>query len=396
MNPTRFCVVCVDGAADEPVGGLDGRTVLEAAATPNLDALVRAGRLGMMRTIPAGLPASGDVAMLSLAGYDPRGGYTGIGPLEAAALCMRLKPREVVLRCDLVTIADGLLVDANGGDIPTEQASALMAELNTRLSSAGAVFETVAGSHHLLRLRDMSDAATKTLPPFQIEGEAVQRHAPRGPGAARLVELMQQAGDVLAAHDVNTVRRDLGENPANAIWLWGGGPFPRWPRFRQRFGIGAAAVGNALFFKGIAKMVHWAYVPAPRDGAAETASLAHAALQALADHAMVVVHAGMVDEASLAGDIDAKQRAIEMIDRDLIGPLADRLGGFHRWRLLVASSLMSSVERRRHSDDAVPFCMCGAGISAGGQADRLTERAASSSDLQIEFGHELMEFFLRT
>src|SRR5438445_3735792 len=121
----RKYVVCVpDGASDEPLVELGGRTPLEAAAMPTLAALARRGEVGRAAVIPQGLPPGSDVGNMAILGYDPAAFHTGRAPIEAAALGLRLRPDQVAYRCNLVTIGDdGTMLDFAGGHPSSEQAA---------------------------------------------------------------------------------------------------------------------------------------------------------------------------------------------------------------------------------------------------------------------------------
>ena len=107
----KYAIIVPDGAADEPLEELGGKTPLEAAETPNLDRIGATGRLGLVRTVPDGFTPGSDVAQLSVLGYDPLRYYSGRAPLEAAAQGIRLGLDDWVFRCNLVTIVDGLMAD---------------------------------------------------------------------------------------------------------------------------------------------------------------------------------------------------------------------------------------------------------------------------------------------
>ena len=128
-------VVCVpDGASDEPVPDLGGRTPLEAAAMPNLAKLAARGEVGRAATIPAGMPPGSDVGNLSILGYDPAVHHTGRAPIEAAAMGLKLRPDQVAYRCNLVTVsADGNMVDFAGGHPTSEQAAEVVEALEAEL-----------------------------------------------------------------------------------------------------------------------------------------------------------------------------------------------------------------------------------------------------------------------
>ena len=118
---TKYAIIVPDGAADEPLEELGGKTPLEAAETPNMDRISTAGRLGLVRTVPEGFEPGSDVAQMSLLGYDPLRYYSGRAPVEAAARGIRLGMDDWVFRCNLVTIADGLMADHSAGHISTEE-----------------------------------------------------------------------------------------------------------------------------------------------------------------------------------------------------------------------------------------------------------------------------------
>lgn len=118
----KFAIVIPDGCADEPQAALGGRTPLEAARTPAMDALAAAGVVGRANHVPASLPAGSDVANLSLLGYDPLAHFTGRAPLEAAARSIQLGPNDLAVRCNLVTIEQQTMRDFTAGHISTDEA----------------------------------------------------------------------------------------------------------------------------------------------------------------------------------------------------------------------------------------------------------------------------------
>ena len=102
----KYAVVLCDGMADYPVEALGGKTPMEVAKKPNIDALASRGEVGLVRTVAAGLKPGSDVANLSVLGYEPAVYYSGRSPLEAASIGIDLKDTDVTLRCNLVTLSD--------------------------------------------------------------------------------------------------------------------------------------------------------------------------------------------------------------------------------------------------------------------------------------------------
>src|SRR5256885_17169454 len=136
----KYAIIIPDGAADEPLPQLGGKTPLEAARTPNMDAIAASGRIGLVRTIPEGFESGSDVATMCLLGYDPAVYHTGRAPLEAAAQKIPLSPSDWVFRCNLVTIVDGIMKDHSAGGITNAEAQKLLGELSRALKLPGFEF----------------------------------------------------------------------------------------------------------------------------------------------------------------------------------------------------------------------------------------------------------------
>ncbi|MBE3069442.1 MAG: phosphoglycerate mutase, partial [Planctomycetes bacterium] len=237
----KYVIVIPDGAADRPSEVLNGRTPFEVARLPHMNRIAAEGRLGTVQTVPAGLSPGSDVAILSLLGYNPEEIYTGRAPLEAVAKGIALGPDDWVFRCNLVTTGDDEMVDYSAGHITTPEAAVLVQALQERLGSDTLTFYSGVGYRHLVVIKG-DTFKVKTVPPHDIMGSPLKKHLPKGKNAARLKDLMVASRDVLAEHPINKVRRDLDENPATQIWLWGQGRRPALDSFAGRWGLRGAAV----------------------------------------------------------------------------------------------------------------------------------------------------------
>jgi len=194
----KYVIVLGDGMADYPLEELKGKTPLESAVTPNLDRLAREGAGGRLKTIPSGMRPGSDVANLSILGYNPARYYTGRGPLEAASLGISLEDDEIAFRCNLVTVADKLLVDYSAGHISSREGAVLIALLEERLGGQGIRFYPGKSYRHLLvvkeQLLEEGHGSLKTVPPHDITGRHYQPHLPRGRGSRFLRDLIVQSG----------------------------------------------------------------------------------------------------------------------------------------------------------------------------------------------------------
>jgi 2,3-bisphosphoglycerate-independent phosphoglycerate mutase len=376
-------VVCVpDGAADEPVPELGGRTPLEAASLPNIAALAARAELGLAATIPEGMAPGSDVGNLSILGYDPARYHTGRAPIEAAAMGLELADDQVAYRCNLVTIGDdGTMVDFAGGHPTSDEAAAVVAALQDAFGGDGISFHPgVQYRHILLAPQEWADA--RCVPPHDLTGKTAVE--PSGPAAGRLRALMDASREI------------VGPSPlaANQIWLWGQGRRPQLPSFAETRGVTAALVSAVDLVRGLGAL---AGIPAiPVEGATGWYDTNYegkrdACLQALADGAdAFVIHVEASDEAGHAGDVGAKVEALENWDRRIIGPLVEGLEELGPWRLLMMPDHPTPLVTRTHTSDPVPFLLVDSGSAGTGGA--YTE--AATRQFPPVQGHTLMSRLL--
>jgi 2,3-bisphosphoglycerate-independent phosphoglycerate mutase len=394
---TKYAIIVPDGAADEPLEQLGGKTPLEAADTPNMDEVCRRGRLGLVKTVPDGFEPGSDVAQMSLLGYDPHQYYRGRAPVEAAARDIPLKQTDWVFRCNLVTVADGKMADHSSGHISTEEGVALIRALASEIHDPRLELHTGVSYRHLLVCRDM-DFDVRTYPPHDFIGTPVEKILPRGKGADLLLDLMSLSQKIFATHEVNRVRADLGENQASSVWFWGQGRQVYLESFHKRYGLPGAAITAVDLVRGLAKLVGFDLIQVPgATGFVDTnyAGKGAAAVEALERYDVVFVHVEAPDEASHAGNAQMKLKAIEEVDKHVVGPLLKAIEKYDTWRILVLPDHPTNVKGGAHSAQPVPFAMCGTGLD--GILDlRFSEKDAAASGFKIEKGCELMEYFLRS
>lgn len=394
----KYALILPDGAADEPVKELDGQTPLQAARTPNMDWISSNGRIGTVRTVPEGFLPASDVATLSVIGYDPHRYYTGRAPLEAAAQHLAVGSDDLVFRCNLTTIIDGMMVDFSAGHIAQAEAEALIEALNHGLADERIRFHAGVMYRHLMLLKKASKFDCSCTPPHDIPGQPIAKHLPRGKDAELIRDLMLRSGEILENHQVNQIRRDLGESPATSIWLWGQGNMPDLPDFESRFGVRGACITAVDLIRGIATLVGWAllqvegatgYLDTNYKGKGEQA------VAALDKYDLITVHIEAPDEAGHSGDAQAKVQAIERIDEHVVGPVLEKLKDFPKWRVLLLPDHPTPVAKRTHTAVPPPFCMAGSDVPHVRGAS-FSEISAENGDLHIETGHDLMEYFLQS
>ena len=394
----KYAIIIPDGAADEPLEELDGLTPLAAAHTPNMDLIAREGRQGLVRTIPKGFESGSDVAIMSLLGYDPKIYHTGRAPLEAAAQHIPLSPTDWVFRCNLVTVADGIMKDHSAGGIGNAEAQRLISDLSHGLTAPGFEFFTGVSYRNLLVYRGSQAFNVTTRPPHEIPDEPIAKHLPRGQGSEILRKLMSESAEMLADHEINQVRRQTGHNPATQIWLWGQGHAPNIPTFQQRFGVNPGCMITGVdLLRGLAVLLGWDVHEVPGMTSfhdTDYAGQGRETAKMLDKYDLVFSHIEAPDEASHQADWKTKVEAIEHIDKHIVGPVLEKLRTFDEWRILVMPDHPTNISTRKHGYAPSPFAMAGTRVTSVLKGD-FNEKNAAASDLHIEHGHELMEYFLR-
>jgi len=393
---SKYVIIVPDGAADEPIEQLDNKTVLEVAETPNMDRISAEGRQGLACTVPKGMEPGSDVAQMSLLGYDPRQYYSGRASIEAVAQNVNLSSKDWVFRCNLVTIADDKMVDHSAGHISTEEAAELIRELNEQLGSKQIRFYPGVSYRHLVVFKGV-DFDVQTYPPHDYIGTPKDKILPRGKNSEILIDLMARSNQLFSNHDINKVRADLGENPASSIWLWGQGKKTQMESFEKRFGIKGAAITAVDLVRGLAKLIGFELINVPgATGFVDTnyEGKAAAAAEALSKYDLVFVHIEAPDEASHVGNLEMKKKAIEQIDKYVVGPLLAALEKYNVWRILVLPDHPTPLRSCAHSSEPVPFAMAGAGVT-GVLHKPFSEANAAESGFRIENGFEIMEYFLK-
>jgi 2,3-bisphosphoglycerate-independent phosphoglycerate mutase len=393
----KYVLIIPDGAADEPIELFGGKTVFEAADIPNIDNISKLGRLGLVQTVPEKMPPGSDVAMMSLLGYDPKRYYTGRAPLEAVAMNIALEPTDWVFRCNLVTIADNKMADHSAGHISSPEGARIIDDLNKAFGSDKIKFYPGVSYRHLCVIKGM-EFDVYTEPPHDIIGQPAAKNLPRGKNAELLTDLMAKSCELLAEHEINKIRKDLGENPVSSIWLWGQGKKASMDSFQSRFGLRGTTITAVDLVRGISKLIGFDLIKVEgATGFADTNynGKAQAAIDALEKYDFVFIHIEGPDEAGHAGNAELKKLAVERIDKYVVGPVYNALQKYDGWRMMVMPDHPTPCKGQAHTGGPVPFAMAGTGVSPL-HAKPFTENFAAQSGLKIEKGYELMEYFLKS
>lgn len=395
----KYLLIVLNAISDHPVEELEGKTPLEVSRLPNLSFLARQGKVGQTRALEDYWETSSEAAFFATLGYDPKQSFPGPGPLEAANLEIKIEPNEVAFRMNLVTEYNGSLVDPTAGNISTREARALLTYLNKKLASDFARFFVGNLYRHIAILKDshgLSALSAKTFSPEEAVGKPLKNFLPKGPGEELLKKLMYDAKLLLQDHEINQVRVDLGENPANMVWLWGQGTAPKLDRFSERFGLSGALVAGIEYAKGIGRLAGLTVmeVSGATGGLATNYEKKGKALwEALEEKDFVCVNVRACEEASRYGDLKAKIEALEQIDAHVLSKAREYYETNRETRILITGTQTFSTQMRRPVRDAVPFVLAGKNVMTD-ENERMTEHTAKLSSFRVEKRTDLINLLL--
>ena len=360
----KYVIVLGDGMADEPIDALGGKTPLEAANTPAMDALASMGELGMVQNVPPSMAPGSDVANLSVLGYDPKLYYTGRSPLEALSVGVQMEPDDIVFRCNLVTLTEEepypekTIVDHSSSEISTADADILMDSIREHFNSGEFQFHTGTSYRHIMIWKH--GRVSQLEPPHDHLERVIGPYLPQ---EACLRRFMEESFDILNNHPLNVQRAKEGKHKANSLWYWGAGTRPSLPNFTEKTGLKGAMISAVDLLKGIALGAGMLVCQVPgATGSIDTnwEGKAQAALQALLKDGcdFAYVHVEAPDEMAHQGLLQEKIESIEYLDSRLIAPICQGLEeAGEDYRMLILPDHPNPLRYRTHTGDPVPYVL---------------------------------------
>lgn len=332
------------------LGGLPrepgGPTELEAANTPNLDALAREGTCGLHIPVAPGITPGSGPGHLALFGYDPLVYETGRGVLEALGIEFPLEPTDIAIRANFCTVdEDGIIVDRRAGRIPTEEAAPLAERLDGIACAGAECFVRHVKEHRFLLV----------IRPDDPTGANVHDTDPGRPGDPPVEprardEESEPAARLIAAWLSAARQRLAGEPKANMALLRGASSLPKWPRFADVFGMRASAVAAYPMYRGVARLVGMDATAVPEG----PEHLVEALRRRFDEYEFHFLHFKPPDKAGEDGDFDRKVAVIE--EADAIVPALVEAGP----EIVIVTGDHSTPSRlRSHSWHPVPFLIRG-------------------------------------
>ncbi len=361
----KYIVILGDGMSDEPLLELGNKTPLMVANTPSMDLLAKWSELGLAYTIPEGMKPGSDTANLAVLGYNPKIYYSGRSPLEALSIGVDMKPSDIAIRCNLVTLTEEdkpyeeqRILDHSSSEISTEDAAILLEVVRKELENDIYKFYVGTSYRHLTiwekgKVVDLSQ-------PHDILGKVIGEYLPM---EEDLKLMMKKSYDILNNHPLNVARKEKGLNKANSLWFWGAGTKPALTSFEDKMNLKGAMISAVDLLKGIAVGAKMKVIEVPgADGTLHTnyEGKAEAAVKVLLeeDYDFVYVHVEAPDEMGHQGNIGNKVKAIEYLDQRVIRLVMEAMeqSGMD-YRMLVMPDHPTPIRCRTHTSDPVPYLL---------------------------------------
>lgn len=397
--------------ADHPVARLGGKTLLQYADTPNMDMLAQTGRTGRLTTIPDGFQPGSEVANTAILGYDLNQVYEGRGPLEAASIGYEMRPDDLALRCNIITLENGLIKNHHGGHLTTEDSDVLIKHLNKCLGNDNIHFITGTQYRHLLIIRN-GNKHIECAPPHDHPNEP-WRNLMVKPEKGR--EELDEDGRMSAQETADIINKliiesqyylaqkqsQCNEQECLSIWPWGGGYRPKMKPLSEIYpqvksgsvisavdlirGIGHYAGLRIIKVKGATGLANTNY-----EGKTQ------AALEALRTDDFVFLHIEASDEAGHDGDLDLKLKTIENLDKRVVGPIFKEISTWNDTPVCIAvlPDHPTPVEIRTHINEPVPFLIWYQGIIPD-EVQTYNEVSCVSGSYGLLHLNEFIETFIR-
>jgi len=406
--------VLLDGIGDLPHPSLNDLTPLEAAYTPNLDALARNGAMGRVISVGRGIAPQSDIAVFNMLGYSFKdGSYVGRGVIESIGSNIDFRDGDLAFRGNFATVDDKLkIVDRRAGrSISSEEARAVCKTLrdNIRFSDkdASVVLQPTVAHRVVIRFRHakmkLSDRITNTDPAYdKVDGMGiakdttgdlyVQKSAPEEnseearTAATMLNEFTAQVVQLLRDHPVNRARIAAGKKPMNCILARdSGNRYPKVEPINKKHGISVGCIVDMPVEIGISKVLSMKMFKAGDINNYE--EKARVAAQSLKSINAVYIHIKGPDEFGHDGDARGKKKNIEDIDKRFFGTLMKELK--NDAAIVVSGDHSTPCIKRGHSDDPVPLLVSGSMVEQDGSA-RFTENYGKRGKMGLLMGADVL------
>lgn len=376
---TKIAMLILDG-----LGGLPkeagGKTELETAMTPHLDALAGLSALGLSVPLGPGITVGSGPGHLALFGYDPLACEIGRGPLEALGVDFDLHPDDVAARGNFCTVdSNGILTDRRAGRLPTEDSMKLIEKLREIRIEGVEIFIEPVKEHRfafILRGEGLGSNVSETDP--LITGAQ--------PLLLKARDKISQRTPEIVNHFVNEAKKLLrDEYPANMILLRGFAKLPIVPTFQEMYKLSPACIAVNGMYRGVSRLAGMDILDVNGTSLADEFTTLE---NVWGQYDFFYLHFKKTDTCGENGDFDGKVRAIEEFDQQI-----PRLMDLQPDVVIVTGDHSSPAVLKFHSWHPVPLLIYSKFCRANGIAE-FGESACAKGNLGHVFARHIMPIAL--
>lgn len=371
--------ILIDGMADRAQSELKGKTPMEAASTPALDALFKKGRPGTVKTIPDGMEAGSAVANMSILGFDPKKVYKGRAVIEAAGAGIPVDPDDLYIRCNFVTLGgesfdNSVMESYSAHGLETHEAAPLTARLNEQVFGGKATLIGTGVFRNILVVKGAAGIAEqlKFMPSHEIIGQRVGDFVQGDGEIAQFFDMMRKAYDVLQKDN---------DTQANAIWFWGAS---RAPSFGEPSKLRKMVLAETTLMRGLAALTGMdsKMTDETRGFAQFLKDKKDNAIAAVKAYDYVYIHIQKPDDLSHELLPTAKTKALSDIDEYFVGPFFGELDALGmEYSGVIVSDHFTFSDSGGHGAEPTPFMVVGQGSS--GAQGAYTEEDCRKTELKL-------------
>ena len=416
----KLIYIVIDGMGDRPIEELGRKTPLEAAETPYMDSLAKAGKTGLMYTVGKGMAPESDAAVVSILGYDPFKYHVSRGALESIGAGLYLEKGDLALRCNFATLASDnrSIVDRRAGrDLTQQEADELAQAINedVQLESYPASLQIKSTATYRAALVIKSEETTlsgnidNTDPAYKrIEGIGVADldaemvlksctpldKTEEAKISAKLVnEFTQKSMALLDSHEVNKKRVKEGKLKANVLLCRDAGSLvPSFPFLCDQYDLSFVCLADMNVERGISQLAGMSLVDLPlpsKDLEYDCKLRVKKLLEVLPDYDCFYVHIKGPDEPGHDGDFNLKTELISIVDKHFVGNMLQQIN-LEDHIVCITADHSTPCSLKAHSDDPVPVLIAGNKLQ-GDKVKKFSEKDCKLGELGVLVkGTELM------
>ncbi len=382
----KYIIILPDGMADLPIKKLKNKTPLEYASTPHMDYMVQNGKVGAVHTIPKNMNPGSDIANMSILGINPKKISIGRGALESLAMGINIDKSKIIFRANFVTVHNNRMIDYTGGNIKSKEGKKLITYLNKNLRNYNIKF--IPGlDYRNIAVLNKSEIDLQTTPPHDITNKKITNYLPKGSDSKLIKNIMYKTRELLNQYKTST----------NMMWLWGEGKIDDGISFFEKYKLKGAVISAVDIIKGIAKLLKMNIIKVPGiTGDIDTnySNKAKAVIRNLNKYDFIFVHIEATDETGHRGNYKEKIKAIENIDKYIVGKIINSIDDDTVITLLPDHP--TPCKLKTHTSEPVPFVIYSKKKNyINKKFTNFSEKICKNPPITIKHGYKLLDYILK-